>query len=69
MNLIIEFYRIVIGLIFIGGAIVAAAAVISNAGGNGLAVGLLIMAGTASLTGVSAILLSINDHLAALRNK
>lgn len=69
LKLIIELYRTAVGLMFVAGAVLAIVALIIDAGGMGPMAALIIIGATALATGVSALLLSINDHLAALRNK
>lgn len=69
IKLITDLYRGMIGFGFVIGAILALAAVLSDVGGRGPLTALGIIAVTLTLTGVSAVLISINDHLAALRDK
>lgn len=67
IKLIVDFYRGMIGFAFVLGALLAVAAVLIDAGGQGPMVALVIIAMTVGVTGISAVLISINDHLAAMR--
>lgn len=68
-QLIVRLYHSAIGFIF-GMGILAAIIVLSASGfPHGLLGALTILLGTVLLTGISAVLLSINDHLAALRER
>jgi len=69
IRFIVELYRGLIGLAFVLGALIALFAFISDMGGYGPLAALVILAVTGAVTGLSAILLSINDHLAALRKQ
>ncbi|ATP19797.1 hypothetical protein BV87_16275 [Sphingobium yanoikuyae] len=69
VNVIVQLYRGAIGLIFILGVIASVAFFASYGATYGLASAIVIILSTILLTGISAVLLSINDHLAALREK
>ena len=69
IKFITDLYRGMIGFGFVIGAVLAVAALLLDLGGRGAMAALLILAITLSVTGVSAVLISINDHLAALRDK
>lgn len=69
IKFIVDFYRSMIGLAFVLGAALAVMAFFINAGGQGPLAALVILAATGLATGLSAVLISINDHLAAIRNK
>ena len=69
LNFIVDLYRSMIGFVFVLGAILAAASVAYQPGIYGVLIAAVIIGGTVALTGVSAVLLSINGHLAALRRE
>lgn len=69
LNFIVNLYRSLIGLAFVAGVIIAGLAFVSDIGGYGPLAALIVLAITGAATGVSAVLLSINDHLAALRER
>lgn len=67
IKFIVDFYRGMIGFAFAMGVILAGAAVLIDAGGQGPLAALVIIAITVGITGISAVLISINDHLSAMR--
>jgi len=69
IRFIVDLYRGMIGLAFALGVVIAVAALAIDAGGMGALAALFILAATGLATGLSAVLLSINDHLAAIRDK
>ena len=69
IKIIVDFYRGMIGFAFAIGVLLAITAVLIDAGGQGPLAALFILAITVGGTGVSAVLVSINDHLEALRDR
>jgi hypothetical protein len=69
IKFIVDMYRAMIGFAFAIGAILAILALLADVGGRGPLAALIIPAITGAATGLSAVLISINDHLAALRDK
>lgn len=69
IKFIVDLYRGMIGLAFVLGFILAVVALVIDAGGAGAWAAIGILALTGAATGLSAVLISINDHLAALRDK
>lgn len=64
-QLIVNLYRATIGVIFVLGVILAIALTLSE--GIGFISGIAALVGVTLVVGISAVLISINDHLAAMR--
>ena len=64
---IIELYRLAIGAIFVVGVLLAFISM--SVGDYGMIMGLGILGVVIMTVGISALLISINDHLAAIRGE
>src|SRR3546814_7118335 len=65
IQMIVSLYRAIIGVLFVVGLVATIA--LAAQGGAGLIMGLGIVLFMVMALGISAVLLSINDHLAAAR--
>src|SRR3546814_1633883 len=65
LPIFVSLYRAIIGVLFVGGLVATFA--LAAQGGAGLIMGLGIVLFMVMALGISAVLLSINDHLAAAR--
>ena len=69
IQLIVKMYRGAVGVVFGIGLLIAALMIAASGFPHGVLGALGVVLATVLLTGISAVLLSINEHLAALRDR